>query len=90
MAPERFFELPEEIALRLVGRAIAPVGNEGPVELAKLERLMAALAAAARRGRAFARTLAGAMVTLSRHGITIERAPARRNPPKSSRKRPRR
>jgi tRNA(Ile)-lysidine synthase len=84
IAPERFFEVPEEIALRLIGRAIAQVGDEGPVELAKLERLMAALAARPARHRS---TLAGAMITLSRYGVTVERAPARRNPPKSPRNR---
>ena len=31
--------LPAEIALRLLGRALASVGDEGPVELAKLEAL---------------------------------------------------
>ncbi len=84
MVRERFFNLPEEIALRLMGRAIAAVGDEGPVELAKLERLVAALAAG---GTARVRvTLAGAMVTVSRHEITVERAPPRKNPPKSSKK----
>ena len=33
--------LPAEIALRLIGRAIVRAGNEGPVELGKLEALMA-------------------------------------------------
>ena len=32
-----FSRLPAEIALRLLGRAIAQVGDEGPVELGKLE-----------------------------------------------------
>src|SRR5262249_61885606 len=34
--------LPAEVALRLVGRALAQVGDEGPVELGKLEAFMAA------------------------------------------------
>ena len=88
---ERFYELPDEIALRLVGRAMSLVGDEGPVELAKLESLMTALAAhLAARGAPpprFRRTLAGAMVTLSAESLSIERAPARRNRPKSSPKR---
>jgi len=72
-----FFEsMPDEIALRLVGRAIAQVGEEGPVELGKLESLMAALAAS--REARFRRTLAGAMVTRARDEIVIERAPPRR------------
>ena len=40
--------LPAEIALRLIGRAVARAGDEGPVELAKLEALKAALDAAQR------------------------------------------
>jgi tRNA(Ile)-lysidine synthase len=89
---EQFRELPDEIALRLVGRAVSLVGTEGPVELAKLENLMAALAAEVLQpGEArarFRRTLAGAMVTLSPEALSIERAPPRRNLPKSSPKRP--
>ena len=42
-------------------------GDEGPVELGKLEALYAALAAAAKAARArFRRTLAGRLVTLGR------------------------
>ena len=59
-----FSALPAEVALRLLGRAITRVGDEGPVELGKLEAFMAALAAN-REGR-FRRTRAGAMVTLAR------------------------
>src|SRR4029077_7539903 len=38
-----FAELPAEVALRLLGRAITASGNEGPVELGKLEALHAEL-----------------------------------------------
>jgi len=79
----RFARLPSEIALRLLGRAIACLGDEGPVELGKLESLAAALGAAllARKTGAgtFRRTLAGAVVTLSDGRITVERAPVRRS-----------
>ena len=75
-------QLPDEIALRLLGRAIATVGIEGPVELAKLETLKAALDAARMTGNAFRRSLAGAIVTLTGDKIggkiVVERAPARR------------
>ena len=47
-----FFRLPDEIGLRLLGRAWAMSGDEGPVELAKLETLHAALRA--RTARRFA------------------------------------
>ena len=71
----RFADLPAEVALRLLGRAIAHAGNEGPVELGKLELLYDVL----RTARApLRRTLAGALVTLGRDRLTIERAPARR------------
>ncbi len=71
----RFAELPAEVGLRLLGRAIAHVGNEGPVELGKLEVLYDALRQASGRLR---RTLAGAVVTLAENRLRIERAPARR------------
>jgi tRNA(Ile)-lysidine synthase len=89
VALERFAELPAEIALRLIGRGVSRLGREGTVELAKLERAMAGLEAAIAARSRFRTTLAGAMITLSQHGITVERAPARRNqskrPQKSSR-----
>src|SRR6185295_13042968 len=43
---EKFIGLPAEVALRLLGRAIAHAGDEGPVELGKLETLFQALMAA--------------------------------------------
>ena len=73
----RFGLLPSELALRFLGRAVAHAGNEGPVELGKLEALYAALTASPDIAR-FRRTLAGAVVTRSGGGLTIERAPARR------------
>jgi tRNA(Ile)-lysidine synthase len=78
-----FAMLPAEVALRLLGRAIGWVGDEGPVELGKLEALFEALAAAQsqadRRSARFRRTLAGAMVTATDDSLSIERAPARRH-----------
>jgi tRNA(Ile)-lysidine synthase len=74
----RFGELPGEIALRFLGRAVASVGDEGPVELGKLEALKSALDAARNTGGGrFRRTLAGAVVTLKGHQLTVERAPPR-------------
>jgi tRNA(Ile)-lysidine synthase len=76
-------DIPAEIALRLLGRAIGTIGNEGPVELGKLEALSDALAAAVTGELPqFRRTLAGAMVSLQEQCIVIEQAPARRfHPP---------
>ena len=73
----RFGQIPAEVSLRLLGRAVACAGNEGPVELGKLEALHAGLAASPDAAR-FRRTLAGAVVTRSGGRVVIERAPARR------------
>jgi tRNA(Ile)-lysidine synthase len=85
-AAEKFARLPAEVALRLLGRAIAHAGDEGPIELGKLETLHAALAAApsgasttntSRKSR-LRRTLGGALVTLTDDKLVVERAPPRR------------
>ena len=76
-ATDQFASLPAEVALRLLGRAIAHAGDEGPVELAKLESLYDALRQADSRLR---RTLAGALISLGGDRLTVERAPARRKP----------
>ena len=73
----KLFALPAEVVLRLVGRAVTAIGDEGPVELGKLESLCTALAAH-RKPAALRRTLAGALVTLSGDRLTVARAPARR------------
>jgi tRNA(Ile)-lysidine synthase len=70
-----FADLPAEVGLRLLGEAIAFTGDEGPVELGKLEDLYEALRQARSRLR---RTLAGALITLSSDHLTVERAPVRR------------
>ena len=74
-----FARLPTEIGLRLLGRAVAKLGDEGPVELAKLESLKTALEMAQNTGaKRFRRSLAGALVTLTTTQILVERAPPRR------------
>lgn len=81
-----FAALPEEARLRLLMRAIDAIGHEGPVELGKLEALLAELdarlAEKSRRragdGARLRQTLAGALVTLAQGRIHIEPAPARR------------
>jgi tRNA(Ile)-lysidine synthase len=81
-ATTQFGDLPAEVALRLLGRAIARTGDEGPVELAKLESLYEAM----RQARSpLRRTLAGALVTLRSDRIMVERAPARRRGKAASR-----
>jgi len=75
----RFEELAAEVALRLLGRAITRVGQEGDLELGKLEALLQALKGRKQGGRErFRRTLAGAVITLSGGRLVVERAPARR------------
>jgi len=75
----RLEDLPAEVALRLLGRAIARVGQEGDLELGKLEVLFEALKGRNQGGRErFRRTLAGAVVTLKGGQLAVERAPARR------------
>jgi tRNA(Ile)-lysidine synthase len=73
----KFARLPAEAALRLLGRAVAFAGDEGPVQLAPLEALFAALVEAAAATNRLRRTLAGALVTLAEDRLTVERAPPR-------------
>lgn len=76
-----FGALPEEVALRLLGRCVAALGQEGPVELRKLEALNAALRAHLVRQEpsgAFRRTLAGALVAVRRGRVWVTPAPPRR------------
>ncbi|MFG1423670.1 tRNA lysidine(34) synthetase TilS [Roseixanthobacter liquoris] len=73
-----FFALPEEIALRVMLRLLDTVGDEGPVELAKLERLMARLGAAQADGRCVYATLAGARIHLAPSRLEVARALPRR------------
>jgi tRNA(Ile)-lysidine synthase len=81
----KFARLPAEVALRLIGRAVTRLGEEGPVELGKLEALHAALVAAQAATKAttkagaqrFRRSLAGAIVTFTGSEISVEKAPPR-------------
>jgi tRNA(Ile)-lysidine synthase len=79
----RFADLPAEVGLRLLGRAVAHAGDEGPVELGKLELLYEALRASRAPLR---RTLAGALVALGKGRLVVERAPARRRSVPSNRR----
>jgi tRNA(Ile)-lysidine synthase len=74
-----FAGLAEEIRLRLLKRAIDRVGHEGPVELGKLEALLAALDQAIADGQPrLKQTLAGAVIGLNRGRIHVDAAPPRR------------
>jgi tRNA(Ile)-lysidine synthase len=74
-----FATLPDEIALRLLGRAVGAVGREGMAELAKLEVLLAALRAASVRQDRLKQTLAGAVIALGADLIVVQQAPPRRS-----------
>jgi tRNA(Ile)-lysidine synthase len=74
-----FLKIPAELGLRLLGRAVGHVGDEGPVELAKLERLYENLAMGSRAVDGGLRsTLAGAVISVGEKDLTVERAPPRR------------
>jgi tRNA(Ile)-lysidine synthase len=81
---EDFVDLPEEIGLRLLGRMIAHVGQQGGAELAQLETLHSELhrmGSNIRTDRDFTplrRNLAGALVTLTKRTLSVEREPPRR------------
>jgi tRNA(Ile)-lysidine synthase len=76
---ERFNRLPAEVALRLLGRAIARAGDEGPIQLGKLETLYEGFTSVDRsKTSPWRRTLAGALITREGCKLAIERAPPRR------------
>jgi tRNA(Ile)-lysidine synthase len=82
---EKFIRLPEEVALRLLGRAIVHAAGEPPPRLGRLEALYALLAQSGSRSNSVRpdrvrRTLAGALITLSGGRLTVERAPPRSKP----------
>lgn len=75
---EGFATLPEEVALRLLGRAIDSIGHEGPAELGKLESLLDAVTESLRPGgKVLRRTLAGALVVAGKRRFSVETAPPR-------------
>jgi tRNA(Ile)-lysidine synthase len=80
---EAFADMPEEIRLRLLLRAIERFGHEGPAELGKVEALLSALDGVAAENTAaqrprLKRTLAGALVSMVDGRIRVEPAPPRR------------
>jgi tRNA(Ile)-lysidine synthase len=82
---EKFIRLPEEVALRLLGRAIVHAAGELPLRLGRLEALYGLLAQSDSQSKSLPhhrmrRTLAGALVTLAGGRLTVERAPPRSKP----------
>lgn len=74
---QAFGQLPEEIALRLIGVELARLSPQA-FRLERLETLAAALRAALLRDEPFAATLAGCAIRIRRGSVIIARAPARR------------
>jgi tRNA(Ile)-lysidine synthase len=75
---ESFTRLPEEVALRLLGRAIVHAAGELPLRLGRLEALYGVLAqSSSGPPHRVRRTLAGALITLAGGRLTVERAPPR-------------
>ena len=60
---------PDEIALRVLARALDTVAGEGLARLERLEFCISALVLAARDGSAITRTLSGCVLTLRRDGV---------------------
>jgi tRNA(Ile)-lysidine synthase len=75
-------KVPAEFRLRLLGRLVAMTGEEGEVELGKLEECAKVVVAHLRAlsPERFRRTLAGATISLAGDRLTIARAPPRRRP----------
>jgi tRNA(Ile)-lysidine synthase len=75
---EKFIRLPAEVAIRLLGRAIAHAAGRMPLRLGRLEALYETLAeAGAGPTRRVRRTLGGALITFTSGRLTIDRAPPR-------------
>jgi tRNA(Ile)-lysidine synthase len=70
-------ELPEEIALRLLVRALDEAGGGAAIRLARAEALLQGVLGALRARRSLARTLAGCAVRVGSGPVRIERAPPR-------------
>ncbi|TDR89724.1 tRNA(Ile)-lysidine synthase [Enterovirga rhinocerotis] len=70
---------PEEIALRVLLRALQRGRPDVPIRLDRAETALAALAAAHREGRRARRSLAGSVLTLTREGMLVLDAEPSRN-----------
>jgi tRNA(Ile)-lysidine synthase len=77
IAASAFFRVPDEIAIRILQRAVNQAGDEGPAELGKLEALFWAMKTARGTGETLRRTLAGALVDLDEERVQVSRAPER-------------
>ncbi len=74
--------LPEEIALRLLVRAVDMHGDQTPDRLARSENLLDAVREALSSGQLLGRTLAGAKISVRKGEVIITPAPPRRGLPR--------
>jgi tRNA(Ile)-lysidine synthase len=70
--------LPEEIALRLLIRAVGGHADQEPDRLGRSEALLAAVLEALRQGKSLGRTLAGAKISVRAGEVEVTAAPPRR------------
>ena len=70
--------LPDEIALRLLIRAVGGHGDQEPDRLEKSEALLGAVLQALRTGQSLGRTLAGAKISVRSGEVEVSAAPKRR------------
>lgn len=70
--------LPEEIALRLVIRAVGGHADQEPNRLSRSEALLAGVLEALRQGKSLGRTLAGAKISVRSGEVEVTDAPPRR------------
>ncbi|BCJ89895.1 tRNA(Ile)-lysidine synthase [Terrihabitans soli] len=70
--------LPDEIALRLLIRAVGGHGDQEPDRLARSETLLEAVLQALRTGQSLGRTLAGAKISVRSGEVEVSAAPPRK------------
>jgi tRNA(Ile)-lysidine synthase len=70
--------LPEEIALRLLIRAVGGHADQEPDRLSRSEALFAGVLGALREGKSLGRTLAGAKITVRSGEVEVTQAPPRK------------
>jgi tRNA(Ile)-lysidine synthase len=72
--------LPEEIALRILIRAVGGHADQEPDRLSRSEALLAGVLEAVRTGQSLGRTLAGAKISVRAGEVEVTAAPPRRGP----------
>lgn len=79
IAADAFFCLPEEIALRVLMRAVGRYAADVPERLARAETLCSTVREAVSAQNSLVRTLAGAKISVGKGHVRVEAAPPRRH-----------